>query len=64
MDFTSAYSLIVFSVGSFGASAIIVLAAVIGVAVGLLVFRWGWRKFVLSTMHDPYMRQEYKAGRE
>jgi uncharacterized membrane-anchored protein YhcB (DUF1043 family) len=44
MDYSSAYALIVDQVGSFGASALIVLTAVIGVAVGLLVFRWGWRK--------------------
>jgi len=44
MSYSTAYALIVTQVGSFGAAALTVLTAIIAVAVGLLVFRWGWRK--------------------
>jgi len=44
MDYSAAQSLITGSVTSFGSAAIVVLTAIIAVAVGLLVFRWGWRK--------------------
>jgi len=42
--FASTTELITGGLGDFTASALIILAAVIGLAVGLLVFRWGWRK--------------------
>jgi len=44
MDYSATQALITSSVSSFGAAALVVLGAVIGIAVGLLVFRWGWRK--------------------
>lgn len=44
MDYSLAQTLITTTLSSFGAAAIVILAAVIGVAIGLLVFRWGWRK--------------------
>lgn len=40
----STTELITDAVTSFSTSALVVLAAVIALAVGLLVFRWGWRK--------------------
>jgi len=44
MSYSGAQTLITSSISSFGASALVVLTAIIAVAVGLLVFRWGWRK--------------------
>jgi len=41
---TTATSLITSNIGDFAVAALAVLTAIIGVAVGLLVFRWGWRK--------------------
>jgi len=44
MSYSAAQTLITTNVTSFGAAALVVLTAIIAVAVGLLVFRWGWRK--------------------
>jgi len=44
MSTSSAATLITGSLGDFGTAALAVLTAVIAVGVGLLVFRWGWRK--------------------
>jgi len=44
MDYTAAQGLITTNISSFGAAALAVLTAIIVVGVGLLVFRWGWRK--------------------
>jgi len=41
---TTATALITSSVTDFGTAALVVLGAILAVAVGLLVFRWGWRK--------------------
>jgi len=49
MDYLNASTLITATVASFGSSAVVVLASVIGVSVGLLVFRFGW----LSLMNLP-----------
>jgi len=50
MAYTDAQGLITGALSSFGASAITVLTAVIGIGVAFLVFRWGWRK-VKGSMH-------------
>jgi len=39
----------------FGEAALIVLTAIIAVAVGLLVFRWGWRKINNVAGEPSYM---------
>jgi len=52
MNYESAYALIVSQVASFGASALIVLTAIVAVGIGLLVFRWGWSYFNFDLMHD------------
>jgi len=44
MTYSAAQSLITTNISSFGAAALVVLTAIIAIAVGLLVFRWGWRK--------------------
>jgi len=41
---TTATELITDNVTNFGVAALAVLTAIIAIAVGLLVFRWGWRK--------------------
>jgi len=44
MSTSSATTLITDNVTNFGTAALAVLTAIIAVGVGLLVFRWGWRK--------------------
>jgi len=44
MDYSAAQGLITTAIGDFGTTALVVLTAIIAVGVGLLVFRWGWRK--------------------
>lgn len=44
MATSSAAALILSNITDFGTAALAVLTAIIGVGVGLLVFRWGWRK--------------------
>jgi len=44
MSTSSATTLITDSLGNFGTAALAILTAIIAVGVGLLVFRWGWRK--------------------
>jgi len=44
MSTSSATTLITDSLADFGTAALAVLTAIIVVGVGLLVFRWGWRK--------------------
>jgi len=42
MDYSDSYTLIVFSIASFGTALLVVVGAVLGVMVGFLVFNWGW----------------------
>ena len=44
MNALATQGLITDGLADFGASALIVLTAVIAIVVGFLVFRWGWRK--------------------
>jgi len=44
MDAASTTALITGAATTFGGAAVTVLTAVIGIGVGLFVFRWGWRK--------------------
>jgi len=46
MNYSSMQSLIVSNISSFGAAALTVLTAIIAVAVGLIVFRFGFKKLV------------------
>jgi len=50
MDSTSAQSLIINAISDFGAAALVVLAAVLAIGVGLLVFYFGWTKIRQSTV--------------
>ncbi len=44
MSSTTAEALVTTTLTTFGASAIVILTAVIGVGVAFLIFRFGWRK--------------------
>ena len=44
MSASSTQALITDAITDFGGAALVVLGAIIGLAVGFLVFRWGWRK--------------------
>jgi len=44
MTASSTQALIISAVSDFGGAGLVVLGAVIGIAVGLLVFRFGWKK--------------------
>jgi len=55
MDYSSVSSLVVAQIGSFGIAALVVLTAILGVALGLLVFRWGWKQTLqVSGEGIPY----------
>jgi len=49
MDASSTQALITGAVSSFGGAGLVILGAVIGIAVGLLVFRFGWKKLRGAT---------------
>ena len=55
MDTSSALALITSSIGSFGAAALAILALIVSLAVGFLVFRWGWRKLSSAAGVYDYM---------
>jgi len=65
MDYSSTQEVIVSTVSSFGASAIVILASIIGIAVGLLVFRFGWRKLNSSMIFDQgsFHKRNIKGAR-
>jgi len=44
MNASSTQALITDAITDFGASALVILGAVLGLVVGFLVFKWGWRK--------------------
>lgn len=44
MSASTTQALITGALTDFGAAALVVLTAIIAVAVGFLVFRWGWKK--------------------
>jgi len=44
MDASSTQALITTAITNFGAAGLVILGAVIGIMVGLLVFRFGWKK--------------------
>lgn len=44
MSASSTQALITDGITDFGASALVILGAIITLVVGFLVFRWGWRK--------------------
>jgi len=44
MSTSSATTLITGAATDFGTAALVVLGAVLVIGVGLLIFRWGWRK--------------------
>jgi len=49
MSATSSLALITGAVADYGIALIAILTAVIGVGLGMLVFRFGWRKVKGST---------------
>jgi hypothetical protein len=49
MDASSTQALITTAVTDFGTSGLVILGAVIGIALALLVFRFGWKKLRGST---------------
>jgi len=44
MTAAAAHGLITGGITDFGGATLIILTAVLSLVVGLLVFRWGWRK--------------------
>jgi uncharacterized membrane-anchored protein YhcB (DUF1043 family) len=44
MNASTTEALITDGIADFSTTGLVILGAIIGVAVGLLVFRWGWRK--------------------
>jgi len=44
MDASSTQALITGGITDFGGAALVILTAIIGLVVGFLVFKWGWRK--------------------
>jgi len=44
MTASSTQTLITGAIGDFGTAGLVVLGAVVGIAVALLVFRFGWKK--------------------
>lgn len=44
MDASSTQALITGAVTTFGEAGLVILGAVIGIAIALLVFRFGWKK--------------------
>lgn len=44
MDATSTGALVTGAISTFGTEGLAILTSVIGIAVALLIFRWGWRK--------------------
>jgi len=61
MNASSTSSVILSSVSSFGASGLVILGAVLGIAVALLVFRFGWKKVANATGSPSYM-DSYKGA--
>jgi len=43
ISYSNSFALIVSQITSFATAIIVIVASIIGVAMGLLVFRWGWR---------------------
>lgn len=56
MNIEAAQDLITAQIAVFGLSALAILGALIVLVVGLLVFRWGWKKVANSAGEPAYMR--------
>jgi len=54
MNSTSATAIILSSLTQYGSAILFILSSIIGIGLGMLVFRFGWNK--LSTMMDTAPR--------
>jgi len=67
MNATSTANLIVDQTALWGAAALVVLTATIGVAIALLIFRFGWKKLVVASggyENDRVMKKANNALRK
>jgi len=67
MDYSTAFGVIVSTVSSFGVAALAILTAIIAVAIGLLVFRFGVKKLANVAGESNFIgsESEYpKAARD